>query len=255
MITGMLLVHGLYPFFIHTRLVGKLGVLEYLLVTPSHHRVHHASNEQYLDKNYGDVFIIWDKLFGTFKKEEDEPVYGLTHPLHTYSFLWQHFHYFIEIGIAMKQQATFKCKCKVLFGRPDALDAGVRAKAEAIFSIKQNKETIQQPLNNYVIWQMALLLVGLFAFILTEHYLSIAVIVAFTTFTILTLINCGAIMEQKRWIYNLEFLRAFSLLAIAFQFQNHAILLAVVSIVAIATLIYYRPVKNRYLSLVYRYQS
>lgn len=75
MITVMLLIHGIYPFFIHTRLIGKLGILEYILVTPSHHRVHHASNEKYLDKNYGDVFIIWDKLFGTFQKEEEEPVY------------------------------------------------------------------------------------------------------------------------------------------------------------------------------------
>ncbi len=69
MITTVLLVHGLYPFFIHTRLVNKLGILEYIMVTPSHHRVHHGSNPEYLDKNYGDVFIIWDKLFGTFQKK------------------------------------------------------------------------------------------------------------------------------------------------------------------------------------------
>jgi len=159
MITGMLLVHGLYPFFIHTRLVGKLGVLEYLFVTPSHHRVHHASNEQYLDKNYGDVFIIWDKLFGTFKKEDEEPVYGLTHPLKTYSFLWQHFHYFIEMAVAIKQENTLKGKLQLLFGRPDKLDPIARAKAEAIFHVKQNKGTIEQPLNNYMVWQMVLLLV------------------------------------------------------------------------------------------------
>ena len=55
MITSLLLIHGLYPFFIHTRLIGRLGILEYILVTPSHHRVHHASDEKYLDKNYGDV--------------------------------------------------------------------------------------------------------------------------------------------------------------------------------------------------------
>ena len=66
MITTLLLVRSLYPFFIHTRTVGKSGVPEYVLVTPFHHRVHHASNPIYLDKNYGDVLIIWDKLFGTF---------------------------------------------------------------------------------------------------------------------------------------------------------------------------------------------
>lgn len=72
--------------FVHTELIKKLGWLEYVLVTPSHHRVHHASNVMYLDKNMGFVFIIWDKLFGTFQKElpeeEYEPIrYGLTRPL------------------------------------------------------------------------------------------------------------------------------------------------------------------------------
>jgi alkylglycerol monooxygenase len=100
MITTMLIIHGLYPFFTHTQLIGKLGILEYVLVTPSHHRVHHASNEKYLDKNYGDMFIIWDKLFGTFaEEEEDELRYGLTKPVDSNSFLWQHFHYLVELGL------------------------------------------------------------------------------------------------------------------------------------------------------------
>lgn len=77
MITALLVLHGFYPFFTHTRTIGKLGILEYFLVTPSHHRVHHANNPRYLDKNYGDMFIIWDKLFGTFQKEDEEPTYGL----------------------------------------------------------------------------------------------------------------------------------------------------------------------------------
>lgn len=67
---------------IHTRKIKKLGFLEYFMVTPSHHRVHHASNERYLDKNMGMVFIIWDKIFGTFEPEDDnyeEIKYGLTY--------------------------------------------------------------------------------------------------------------------------------------------------------------------------------
>ncbi|RYY60042.1 MAG: sterol desaturase family protein, partial [Chitinophagaceae bacterium] len=66
MITVLLLVHGLYPFFIHTRVLGKWGWFEKVLVTPTHHGIHHASNPEYLDRNYGDVLIIWDKMFGTF---------------------------------------------------------------------------------------------------------------------------------------------------------------------------------------------
>lgn len=70
-------------FWIHTKKIGKLGPLELLLNTPSHHRVHHASNEHYLDKNFGGMFIIWDKMFGTFRDEKEEVRYGLTTPIAT----------------------------------------------------------------------------------------------------------------------------------------------------------------------------
>ncbi len=254
MITSILLVHGLYPFFIHTRVIGKLGVLEYLLVTPSHHRVHHASNDKYLDKNYGDVLIIWDKLFGTFQKEEEQPSYGLTKPLHTYSFLWQHFHYCIELWIAIKKKKTFKEKWQVFFGRPDTLDPTIREEAEKIFHVKQNKQAIEQPLNNYVIWQMVLLLLGLFIFILVEKYLSALVILSFTAFTILTLINCGAIMEQKKWIIKVELLRIALLALITVYNSSYQISTCIAAVSVIVLLIYYRPIQNRYLSLVYKQQ-
>ncbi len=83
-------------FWYHTRLIGKMGFLETFLVTPSHHRVHHAINEVYLDKNYGQIFIIWDKLFGTFQPElaEVPPVYGVKRPVQTWNPVligWQHF--------------------------------------------------------------------------------------------------------------------------------------------------------------------
>jgi sterol desaturase/sphingolipid hydroxylase (fatty acid hydroxylase superfamily) len=80
-------VNLLYQFWLHTELIGKLGWLEWLLNTPSHHRVHHASNATYLDRNYGGVFIVWDRLFGTFAGEQaSEPCrYGLTEPLHSHN--------------------------------------------------------------------------------------------------------------------------------------------------------------------------
>jgi sterol desaturase/sphingolipid hydroxylase (fatty acid hydroxylase superfamily) len=68
----------LYQFFLHTEAVGKLGILEGILSTPSAHRVHHASNKIYLDKNFGGVLIIWDRLFGTYTQEQEKPVYGTT---------------------------------------------------------------------------------------------------------------------------------------------------------------------------------
>lgn len=72
----------------HTRLVGRLGPLDAVLATPSNHRVHHGSNPKYIDRNYGEVLIVWDRLFGTYQREEEEPTYGLTTPERSYNPLW-----------------------------------------------------------------------------------------------------------------------------------------------------------------------
>ncbi len=74
-------------FWYHTRLIDKMGWLEYVIVTPSHHRVHHAINAEYIDRNFSQIFIIWDKLFGTFQPELKDvpPVYGVKRPLHTWN--------------------------------------------------------------------------------------------------------------------------------------------------------------------------
>jgi sterol desaturase/sphingolipid hydroxylase (fatty acid hydroxylase superfamily) len=71
-------INLLYQFWIHTDAIGKLGPIEKVLNSPSHHRVHHGSNRQYLDRNHGSILIIWDRLFGTFEPEDEPVVYGLT---------------------------------------------------------------------------------------------------------------------------------------------------------------------------------
>jgi alkylglycerol monooxygenase len=80
-------IHLFAQFWYHTVHIGKLGFLEKIIVTPSHHRVHHAINPIYIDKNHGQIFIIWDKLFGTFQEElpEHPPVYGITRPVRTWN--------------------------------------------------------------------------------------------------------------------------------------------------------------------------
>lgn len=80
-------IHFFAQFWYHTRLINKMGFLEHIIVTPSHHRVHHAINDEYLDKNYSEIFIVWDKLFGTFQEEiqEKPPVYGVKKPVKTWN--------------------------------------------------------------------------------------------------------------------------------------------------------------------------
>jgi sterol desaturase/sphingolipid hydroxylase (fatty acid hydroxylase superfamily) len=90
----------LYQFWIHTDWVPKLGPLEYVLNTPSHHRVHHAANPEYRDKNYGGALIVFDRLFGTFAAERDDVPcrYGLVVPLLSYNPVWIAFHEFVALG-------------------------------------------------------------------------------------------------------------------------------------------------------------
>lgn len=92
----------LYQYWIHTEAVGRLGVLEHVLNTPSHHRVHHGSNPEYIDRNYGGILIVWDRLFGTFQAERaDVPVkYGLVHDLRTFSLPTVIFH---ELAFLLRQ--------------------------------------------------------------------------------------------------------------------------------------------------------
>ena len=80
-------LHLFAQFWYHTRHIGKMGWLEKIIVTPSHHRVHHAINPEYMDKNYGQIFIVWDKMFGTFQEEMKEviPVYGVSRPVRTWN--------------------------------------------------------------------------------------------------------------------------------------------------------------------------
>jgi alkylglycerol monooxygenase len=80
-------LHLFAQFWYHTQHIGRMGFLEKIIVTPSHHRVHHAINKEYLDKNYGQIFIFWDKWFGTFQEELDNvpPVYGVTRPVRTWN--------------------------------------------------------------------------------------------------------------------------------------------------------------------------
>jgi len=114
----------LYQFFVHTELIKKLPApVEYFFVTPSHHRVHHGSNPQYIDKNYGSTFIFWDRLFGTFQAEEERPVYGLTKPVGSYNPVYLVFHEWVDIWRDLRHAKSAKERWNILFKPPGAVVA------------------------------------------------------------------------------------------------------------------------------------
>lgn len=115
----MYAVNQFYQFFLHTETIGKLPRwYEAVFVTPSHHRVHHASDVKYLDKNMGQVLIIWDKLFGTYQKEEESPRYGLTTNIKTYHPFKVIFHEWIKLYRDIVKPGPLLQKLKYIFMPP-----------------------------------------------------------------------------------------------------------------------------------------
>ncbi len=123
-------IHLFLQFWYHTRLIDKMGFLEHIIVTPSHHRVHHAINDEYLDKNFGQIFILWDKWFGTFQEElaDVPPVYGVKKPVETWNpILINYQHLWLLIKDAWRTQ-SWRDKLRIWFMPTGWRPADVRAK-------------------------------------------------------------------------------------------------------------------------------
>ncbi len=254
MVIAILVVHGTYSFFTHTQIIGKLGWAEYIFITPSHHGVHHASNEKYLDKNYGDIFIFWDKLFGTFQAEEEKPKYGLTHPLESKSFLWQHFHYYFELVEACRRSGSVWQSLKIIFGRPDQIDPSIRPMLEK--KLLPEKALFKSSLRFKVYLNAQIILcLGMIMFVtgffpdLSNLEKSFSV-----SFTLLTLINCGALLEQQKWVYQLEIVRALILTAYL-SFVTQSVWFFVLSITTILIVSMLQSVKSQYFRFVYQHEN
>ncbi|MDR3100225.1 MAG: sterol desaturase family protein, partial [Paraburkholderia sp.] len=123
-IVGIVLVNLAFQFFVHTQAVGKPGKpgwLEYVLNTPSMHRVHHARNAQYIDRNYAGVLAIWDRLFGSYVAEDlhEPPVYGIVKPLDTYNPLKASFHEWQAMARDFSRMPDWRSRLAALFAPPD----------------------------------------------------------------------------------------------------------------------------------------
>lgn len=113
----------LFQFWVHTEYIKKMHpIIEYIFATPSNHRVHHGNDEKYLDKNYAATFIFWDRMFGTYQKEEEKPTYGLTTQIGNRSNPWfLNFHELKDIAVDVKQAKGFKKKLFYIFASPMAI--------------------------------------------------------------------------------------------------------------------------------------
>lgn len=203
----------LYQFWIHTRAIGKMGWFEYIFNTPSHHRVHHGSNPKYLDKNHAGTLIIWDRMFGTFQEEEEEPVYGITKPLMSWNPAWANLHYWQELIDISSKASSWKDKALVFIKPPGwrpAYLGGFEAPQEPD---RQSYRKYDVPLSKvsavYILIQFALQ-VGWATLLLfaspTLEYLPLSIGVLSITYCITAM---GALLEQRQWARKTEWFRLF----------------------------------------------
>lgn len=111
-----------FSMLLHTKWVKSFGVLDYAFNSPSHHRVHHARNEEYLDKNYGQVLIIWDKLFNTYQREIVKPEFGITKPIKSNNPLKLLFHEYYAIVKDVRSTRCWRTKLFFIFGSPQLVE-------------------------------------------------------------------------------------------------------------------------------------
>lgn len=118
MIVTIEAVNLLYQFWIHTETIKRIGPLEWVFNTPSHHRVHHGTNDAYLDKNYGGILIIWDRLFGSFAAEQERVEYGIRGRFHSHNPLRIAFHEWAALLQAIKQAKDWPTRWRLLTKPP-----------------------------------------------------------------------------------------------------------------------------------------
>lgn len=114
------LIDLLYQYWVHTQQIGKLGWFDRVFCSPSNHRVHHAVNDEYLDKNYGGILIVWDRLFGSFKEEDERnpPVYGTRSPLRSWNPLWANLQVYADLASDSWRARNWADKCRVWLRPP-----------------------------------------------------------------------------------------------------------------------------------------
>jgi hypothetical protein len=224
MFVAMNSFNTLYQFWIHTTTIRSLGPLEWVFNTPSHHRVHHGSNPKYIDKNHAGSLIIWDRFFGTFQKEEEEVIYGITKPLNSWNPIWANFHYWQELWDMAKSSRGFD-KVRVFLKPPGwqpAYLGGFQAPEEIDLTTysKYDYDGLRQ--DHVYVFFMFLLALGLATAVLfLKSSIEIIPLYATMYYLLVMLGITGGLMENRAWLIPAEYARIISTLLVALLFWQH----------------------------------
>ena len=205
-------LHLFAQYWYHTRLIGKLGLLEYIIVTPSHHRVHHAINNEYLDKNLSQVFIIWDKLFGTFQEELEgvPPVYGVKRPLRSWNPILINFSHLFQLIKDAWRTNNILDKFRIWFmptgWRPQ--DVILKYPLSVIESPYEYKKYYPNLSENLKLWswiQFGIIFLFIMYYINHLHLLLFIDAILFAIFLFMCIYSLTSLMDKENnsWIFEL----------------------------------------------------
>lgn len=203
----------LYQFWVHTRHVPKLGWYEWFFVTPSNHRVHHAQNPQYLDRNYGGVFILWDRLFGTFQEELDEQpvVFGVTVPLRSWNPLWANLQFYVQLWRDAARAGSWWDRLRIWFmptgWRPADVAARWPLEKPELADFRKFDVPLTHGQQIYAGLQFSLYVAGLCGLLIVAEQWSLAVLAVAWLWIAFGLYSIGVWLENRSFARQLETLR------------------------------------------------
>jgi len=235
----------LYQFWIHTRAIGNMGWLEYIINTPSHHRVHHGSNPKYIDKNHAGTLIIWDRMFGTFQKEEEPVYYGITKPLASWNPVWANFHYWFDLAALSAKARNWQDRVMVFFKAPGWQPAYLGGYQPApgidVVNYKKFDGSARFSLSMYSLYQFVIALAAGSALLFSYMHLETVQNVAAAVFIIATLVSCGALFENNKWLTVFEWTRLIAsfFLVLLFPGEKYVVWKMVFTIVQAISVIYF----------------
>jgi sterol desaturase/sphingolipid hydroxylase (fatty acid hydroxylase superfamily) len=212
MFVATVTANTLYQFWIHTRLVGKLWrPIEWIFNTPSHHRVHHGIDPAYIDKNYGGIFIVWDRVFGTFTEEVDEPSYGTVKPLSSWSPIWANLEIWARCAGIARRTARWRDKIWIWLAPPEWMPADLGGPVTIPEVDREKRVLYAQPslpaIHRYVSVQFAILGGATAALLLLSETADGWALAALASWIVAATAAWGGLFERKSWGLPLEIAR------------------------------------------------
>lgn len=230
----------LYQFWIHTEAIGKLGPLEWILNTPSHHRVHHGRDPKYIDKNHAGSLIIWDRMFGTFQAEEEKPHYGITKPTNSFNPVKAHWLPIKQLAEEVKTVRGWN-KVKLLFKPPGWFPAenGGPQHPPLVDDASYTKFDFltNHQLGRYLFLQFVLLLGFTSYFLFTYARFDLADNAIRALFIAVSLLVLGGLFEGRQWAKRAEVLRLLAFVWMA-DLGNSSIVYLAISVMALSLLVF-----------------